>query len=171
GTAYSLAEIELVAGDPAAAEAAVRPGYDAFTKMGEKGFRSGGAIYLARALYEQGRYDEVDEFVEVMRTDGGPQEEMHRRAVQAKLLARRGATDKALDLAHRAVALAERGETPLLHARVLTDLAEVLRVLGRNDEAATALEDALLLHERKQNLPGVAQARRLLASVSSAATA
>jgi DNA-binding SARP family transcriptional activator/tetratricopeptide (TPR) repeat protein len=171
GTTYGLAEVELLAGDPAAAEAAVRPGYDAFTEIGEKSFRSGGAVHLARAIFAQGRYDEVEHFVEVMRTEGGPQEELEWRAIRAKLLARSGAGDEALRLAHEAVELSRRGDGALHKPRFLTDLAEVQLLLGHTRNAIVAIEEALRLHELKQNRPGADHARGLLASVASPASA
>ena len=166
GTTYTLAEIELAAGDPAAAEAAVRPGYEAFTAMGEKSFRAGGAVYLGRAVYAQGRYDEAQEFTNVVKDCGEPQEEIEWRALQAKLLARRDASADALALGHEAVALARRGDSLIHIPRTLTDLAEVLSLLGLERDAAEALEEALSLHERKGNLAGAEQAQALLAGLS-----
>src|SRR5207249_4347738 len=46
GTTYTLGELELNAADPAAAERAVRPGYDTFMEMGERNFLGGGAALL-----------------------------------------------------------------------------------------------------------------------------
>ncbi len=54
--------------------------------------------------------------------------------------------------------LAQRGDA-------LTDLAAVLARAGRPDEAATALRDAISLHERKGNVVAAARTRQTLGSL------
>ncbi len=51
--------IELIAGDPVAAEQAMTPGYDALRVMGERGWRASLATLLAEAVYAQGRLDQA----------------------------------------------------------------------------------------------------------------
>jgi len=163
GTTFTLAELELHAGDWAAAEQAVRPGYESFVAMGENSFVGGAATYLARALYEQRRYDEAQELVDVVKGVGDAHAEVDWRAIQAKLLARRDAVDAAIVLAREAVERCGRGDSLLRQARMLEDLAEVLRLAGCFDESTTALKDALNRHERKENAAGATRVRRLLA--------
>ena len=52
-----------------------------------------------------------------------------------------------------------------LHADVLLDLAEVLRLAGRPEQAATAAAEAAGLYERKGNVAGTARARDLVGSL------
>jgi tetratricopeptide (TPR) repeat protein len=165
GTTFTLAELELHAGDWEAAERAVRPGYDSFVAMGESSFLGGAATYLARAVYEKGGYDEAQELVDVVRAVGDPQAEVDWRAVGAKLLAQRGDFAEASSLAREAVDRCERGDSPVRQARMLEDLAEVLRLAGRSDEAGAALADALERHERKENALGASRVRARLARV------
>ena len=165
GSTYALAELEFWAGDAGAAERAVRPGYEAFASMGGEAFRSGGARYLARAALDQGRFDEAARFIQVLKDLEDEHEAVHRRSLEAKLLARTGAADDAIALGREAVALAKTGDSLVFQARTLMDLAEVFLLLGHPREAAEAAEEALRLHERKQNVPGAEQARALLASV------
>ncbi len=51
-------------------------------------------------------------------------------------------------------------------ADALTDLAEVLRLAGRPEEAAAALEEAIGVHERKGSIAGVNNARALLTELA-----
>jgi hypothetical protein len=59
----AVGEIELAAGDPAAAERCFR-GYKAFRAMGERGYCSTEAGLLAEALYRQGRLGEAQQMTE-----------------------------------------------------------------------------------------------------------
>ena len=85
--------VELTAGDPEAAEAAVRPAYEALAAMGERARLSSRAAILAASVYEQGRLDEAlrlaDETDAVSAADDlEPQGWLH--GVRAKALARLG---------------------------------------------------------------------------------
>lgn len=57
-----LAAVELLAGDPAAAEARLRCGYAILERMGERGLRSELAAGLCRALWAEGREEEAMRF-------------------------------------------------------------------------------------------------------------
>jgi tetratricopeptide (TPR) repeat protein len=92
------------------------------------------------------------------------------RGVRGKTLARKGRLDEALALAGEAVALVRQTDMLTTHAIVLTDLAEVLRLAERREEALAALEDALRLFERKGNVVFAAKARRLLAELATGRT-
>jgi hypothetical protein len=59
-TSLSSGPIEMLAGDPAAAETELRRDYTALEKMGEKYYLSTTAGYLAAALLQQGRDEEAD---------------------------------------------------------------------------------------------------------------
>ena len=51
--------VELLAGDPVAAERDMRTAEEAFREIGEGWFLSTVAVDLPRAVYEQGRYDDA----------------------------------------------------------------------------------------------------------------
>jgi len=91
------------------------------------------------------------------------------RQVRAKVLARRGERVEAERLAREAVAVCEA--TDMLNAQgdVYGDLAEVLSVAGKPDEAAAALEQALGCYERKGNLVSTQRTRTRLTEVLHAA--
>ena len=91
------------------------------------------------------------------------------RQVRAKVLARRGEHAEAELLAREAVAIGE--ETDMLDAQgdVYADLAEVLLLAAKPDEAAAALEQALARYERKGNLVSTQRAQTRLAELRAAA--
>jgi hypothetical protein len=82
-----------------------------------------------------------------------------RRGVEAKILADAGRCDEAEALAREAVALIE--PTDLLSHRgdAMLDLAEVLRICERIDEAHRATRAGLALYELKGNAVAAARAR------------
>jgi DNA-binding SARP family transcriptional activator len=160
--------VELLAGDPIAAERDMRAGEDVFRRIGEGWFLSTVAVDLPRAVYEQGRYDEAFELLGAIDEQPAPTDrewQIKRTGIPARLLARRGRLDEAERLAREGVALAADSEYVGLHADVLLDLAEVLRLGGRSEEADATTADAVDLYERKGNVAGAARARGLVGSL------
>ena len=101
---------------------------------------------LAQALYALDRLDEADAWAGRAAELGASDDastQMLWRQVRAKVLARRGEHAEAERLAREAVAIGE--ETDLLDAQgdAYADLAEVLLLTDKPDEAAAALEQAL----------------------------
>jgi DNA-binding SARP family transcriptional activator len=169
-TAASAAEtygiVEMLAGDPAAAERELAWGYGILDEIGEAKTFPDLAAKLAEALYAQGRDDEAFELSDVSKQATAPDDlsaGVQWRAVQAKLLARRGDTGAAEALAREAVTLAGETDFLVLHADALMDLAEVLRLTDRDAESAPFVEQALELYEQKGNVVGAERARALLA--------
>jgi tetratricopeptide (TPR) repeat protein len=151
--------------EPAAAERELRPLYEALKKIGEKSHFCSVATMLARAVYDQGRYEEADRLAgEAERTARPNDVHSHIvwRATRAKVHARRGKFDVAEALAREAVAFAEESDFLHSHAEALMDLAEVLRLAGRSSDAARAVEEAMALHERKGNVVAFEKTRALL---------
>jgi thioredoxin-like negative regulator of GroEL len=64
-------------------------------------------------------------------------------------------------LAREAVALIDQADFRIGRADARMDLAQVLLVAGRPDEAAEVLQDALRLHEEKENVVSTERARAL----------
>jgi tetratricopeptide (TPR) repeat protein len=158
--AQQEAMVELLAGDPAAAEARLRAGEQQLERMGEKALLASTAAMLAQALYAQGRHEEAAELCEVSEAAAVEEDlsaQVGWRTVRAKLLAREDGA-AAEQLAAEAVQLAERTDFLTLHAEALADQAEVLQVTGDAEAAGAARQAALALFERKGDL---ASARRL----------
>jgi DNA-binding SARP family transcriptional activator/class 3 adenylate cyclase len=159
--------VELLAGDPVAAERDMRAADRAFREIGEGWFLSTVAVDLPRAVYEQGRYDDAIELLEVIEEIPAPADrewQIKRTGVPARLLARRGRVEEAERLVREGVAVAADSEFVGLHADVLLDLAEVLRLGGRVEEAEATTSEAVTLYERKGNVAAAARARGLVES-------
>jgi tetratricopeptide (TPR) repeat protein len=159
--------VETLAGDPDAAERELRVAYEALEQMGEKGLLSTQAARLAQSLYAQQRYVEAEHYTKISEQAGASDDiatQMLWRQVRAKTLARRGEDGSAQELAREAVALAEPTDALDMRADALVDLAEVLRLVGRNDEPKGILEDALRLYEQKGNVVSAGRARDALAN-------
>jgi class 3 adenylate cyclase/tetratricopeptide (TPR) repeat protein len=157
--------IELLAGEPGAAERELRAGYDALIEMGDLGRLSTEAAFLAQALYTQGRYEEAEYLTGVCEGATTPDDVLSQiawRSVRAKALAQKGEFQLAELLAQEAVALAQETDGLDLHGDALLDLAEVLRASGRPSDAVAAAERALSLYARKGNLVSAARARAAL---------
>ncbi|HEY2936378.1 MAG TPA: BTAD domain-containing putative transcriptional regulator, partial [Gaiellaceae bacterium] len=106
--------VELFAGDPAAAERELRPGFEELELMGDRG-ASVLAALLAQAISAQGRDEEALRFSDIS-ASAAPRDaifsDVQRGAAHAKILARLGKLDSAQVLAREAVARA--AQTDLL---------------------------------------------------------
>jgi predicted ATPase/class 3 adenylate cyclase len=160
---------EELGGDLQRAEEIERRGYEELKRVGEKSLFSTLAAQLADVLYRQGRYEEAEgiagESEQAAPADDIASQSMW-RGVRAKVLARRGEFDEAERLAREGVALREGIDFLTNTPQVWESLGEVLRLAGRNDEAAQALEEAAKLHERKGNRVSTKRVRKQIASLS-----
>jgi class 3 adenylate cyclase/tetratricopeptide (TPR) repeat protein len=157
------AAIEMLAGDPAAAEAALRAGFDAAVAVGEQGFQATAAALLAHVLAEQGQLEEADRFTtlsEHSAADDDLASQVLWRSARARILAVSGRASEGEPLAREAVTLAERTDDINMHGDVLVELALVLAEADRPDEAAAALDRAVDLYTRKGNRVAADAARR-----------
>ncbi len=154
--AISLAygTVELLAGDYRAAAIQLRRGLDALEGMGERGYFSTVAAFLAQALYGEGRLDEADDLARRAQAAAAPDDlwsQVLSRGTRAKVSASRGGHEEAERHAREAVELTAATDALDMHGNALVDLADTLALGGREEEAATCLEDALVLYERKGN--------------------
>jgi class 3 adenylate cyclase/tetratricopeptide (TPR) repeat protein len=154
-TGHVSVEVELLAGDPAAAVELGVEGCRLLEQAGEQGWLSTAVGYLAEALYQLDRLDEADEATARAAELGAGDDaitQMLWRQVAAKVRARRGDPLEAERLAREAVAIG--AETDMVDARgdSHADLAEVLMLAGRDDEAQAALKEARALFDLKGNL-------------------
>ena len=159
------AVVELLAGNPAAAEKSARAAYRALEEMGERAFRSTMAATLALAILEQGRDEEAEALAEVSARLGASGDLLTQilwRRVRARVLARRGEMEEAEALAREAVAMAEATDFVNDRADALIDLSHVLEASRRCDEAVAAASEALHLYELKGNVVAAATTRQRL---------
>jgi tetratricopeptide (TPR) repeat protein len=123
---------------------------------------------LAEAVYAQGRFAEAEQLSERAEAaaahDASDVDAQYRwRTVRGKALAQREEFAAGEKLVREAAALVQ--ETDWLNSRagVQVDIAEVLHVAGRDDEARSCLKEALHLFEEKENLVAAARIRERLA--------
>jgi tetratricopeptide (TPR) repeat protein len=130
--------VDILAGDPAAAERDLRWGVDKLKEIGELAWLSTVAGILAEAVYAQGRYDEVEPILQMTEETAGSEDIYSQallRGIRAKLLARRGEAEEAERLGREAVAIAEPTDFLFIKSFALLCLGEALVIL-RKDEAA-----------------------------------
>jgi tetratricopeptide (TPR) repeat protein len=176
GLAASLSDhtsrVELLAGDPAAAERELRRDYDVLAAMNEAYFRSTISALLAHALWRLGREDEAVEFARISR-DLADVDDVYSqvlwRMIEAKYLARSGRPDEGLGVAREALELLEKSVDIELKADSLVDYADVLVLAGRENEQGPHIREALALYQEKGDLVLSAAAADRLAALEGVA--
>jgi class 3 adenylate cyclase/tetratricopeptide (TPR) repeat protein len=169
---HDSVDFELLAGDHAVAVKLGDEGCRLFDELGEQSLLSSAAGKLGQALYALDRLEEADARAGRAAELGASDDaitQMLWRQVRAKVLALRGEHADAERLAREAVAIGE--ETDLLNGQgdANADLAEVLLLTGKPNEAAAALEQALARYERKGNLVSTQRAQTRLAELRAGA--
>jgi tetratricopeptide (TPR) repeat protein len=172
-TSIDSGPIEMLAGDPVAAEAELRRDYATLDRLGERNFISTVAAYLAEALWRQGRIDDASAMATFSADVAAPDDVLTQvalRRVRGKILAGQGLMAESVAACREAVDLSRTEDDPTDQAEALADLAFVLR---RADDEAAAIEaavEALQLHEQKGNTVAAAGVQRFLAASPSAAS-
>jgi tetratricopeptide (TPR) repeat protein len=168
-TAQEANYIEMLAGDPRAAEGIMRESLAQLESMGERAYLSSAAALLADALCAQGRLDEAEQLSHVSE-DAAARDDLFSqvlwRSARAKIRALRGDAGAAVALAREAVALAEKTDLLNTQGDTLAALAEVLASAGKPADAAAALEQAASRFEQKGNTASLAHVRAALAAVT-----
>jgi class 3 adenylate cyclase/tetratricopeptide (TPR) repeat protein len=166
-TAEISATIEMLAGNPAAAERELRFSYETLSAVGDLAVLSTVAAELGGALCAQGRYEEAEQLtVESARLAAADdvESQVRWRITRARLLAHRGDFGEAASVADEAVSRATPTEFPDLLGDALLARAEVLKLAGRRGEAERAAIQAREVYEGKGDLVSAARARELIPS-------
>ncbi len=161
--------VKLYSGDAQGAEEELRWGVETLEQIGELAWLPTVAGILAEALYAQGRLDDAEAAIAQGQASASPDDAYSQgilKAVQAKVDARAARAESAEKLAREAVAAVAETDFLFLQAFAAAALGEVLLLLGRGEEAATALEEAIAFAEQKGHAVGVQQARALQASIA-----
>jgi class 3 adenylate cyclase/tetratricopeptide (TPR) repeat protein len=161
-------DVELMAGDPAAAAATGEKSVEMHDQLGRRSQLSTVAGVLAQAYVELGKLQEAEHWATVSAELGASEDaatQMIWRQARARTLARRGEHREAERLAREAVAVGAETEALNAQADTYADLGEVLALAGRPEEAAEAFEHALERYERKENLVMAGRLRERLAAL------
>jgi predicted ATPase/class 3 adenylate cyclase len=173
-TAQEANYVEVLAGDPAAGARILRESYAQLEPMGERAYLSTAAALLAHALCALHELDEAERFSRVSEETSAPEDVFSQvlwRTGRAKIRARQGEAVEAEALAREAVELAEKTDLLNTQGDTLADLAEVLSSSNRREEAASVLEHAAEVFQRKGNLASLDRVRRLARELEPAGSA
>jgi len=157
--------VETLAGDPESAEREDRAGFEILERIGDHGHLASAAPDLGEAVYAQGRYAEAAALADLtdrITIEGDVDAQVRGSQLRAKVWARQGRMEEALALSEEGARLAAGTDYLELHAHALMSRAEVLRLAGRTEDAASTLRDAIELHRRKGNVVDEARATALL---------
>ena len=151
---HHAAVVEMLAGDPAAAERCLRKGFDALEEMGDRAVLSTTAAFLGETLVAQERDDEAERFAGLSAELAGRGRRHHagylaRRPGDGARPAGRACGGRADGAAGRVARRADRlpesgGETLVVLGRVLRSRSAKMRRRG-------LLAEALSLYEQKGN--------------------
>ncbi len=172
-TAMTSVDVELLAGDPAAAVGFGEEGCRLLDELGEKSYLSTAAGRLGQALYAVDKLEEAEAWAGRAAALGASDDvytQMLWRQVRAKVRARAGDLAEAERLAREAVAIGEQTDMLDQQGSTHADLAEVLSLAGRAKEAAEALGEAFARYDRKGNLVAAQRTQARRAELQDAAT-
>ena len=162
-----VAWLELMAGDLAAAEAALREGLAAMEAMGALGYGCTNAAMLGHVLLLQGRGDEAAaQAAEARRTS--TDDDFITQALWRRVAARLAAKDgdpAAAALAEEAARLAAETDWGWFRAGTLVDLAEVRSLEGRRGPAGAVAHQALAIYAAKGDHVSAGRVERALADL------
>jgi tetratricopeptide (TPR) repeat protein len=169
--------IELMVGDPVAAEPHFRTALEGLDALGVGADAGQAAALLARSVLAQGRVDEADRYAAESERLAGHnlKTAIAWRAVRAEILAAQGRHDRAVVMAREAVALAADTDLVLDHADACLALGRVLAAAGDARGAAAAERDTEALYTAKEAVNSITTTVEPIAAESfsptSAATA
>jgi tetratricopeptide (TPR) repeat protein len=187
--ARTAAAIELLAGDPVAAERELREAHPRI-EGAEQAILASVTGWLAEALYAQGRYEEaLRAALDARPLTPKDDREVHvrSRSVEAKVRAHRGEAEAAERLLYDAarylaarppprgpsadfwttILLEEETLSPSLVGTLLLARSEVLQLLGKPEQAAQTAQAAHNLYRNKRAWPLAERAQRQLDQVKS----
>jgi class 3 adenylate cyclase/tetratricopeptide (TPR) repeat protein len=159
-TGLDLARVELHGGDLAIAEREVRTDYEFLARTGETYFLSTMAALLSRIVRDQGRDDEaltLSQIAEGATAVDDIESQALWRSIRAPIVARDGNIALAEELARTALEFVRRTEAHLLQADALTELATVLRIAGKPDQASRVIREAIALYSSKGDVLSAAR--------------
>ncbi len=164
GLQIYAAMVELIAGDPAIVEPGLARACDKLERIGESGRLATAIAVLARVRDRLGMHE--DALALTRRSEDlsyayDTSSHIIWAGTRARLLAQMGDLDEAERYGRMSVRIARRASAEYLTAGALTDLAEVLVATGDRVGALAAFDDAIALHESKQNVASARAVREI----------
>jgi ATP/maltotriose-dependent transcriptional regulator MalT len=160
-TGIDVLQVELLAGDLVSAEREVKADYEFLARKGETYIMSTMAALISRVVRDQGRDDEAllySRIAETTTADDDVDSLALWRSIRGPIIARAGRLDEAEQLARSAVELSLQSDAPQLQADTLSELAAVLKLTGRVDEARQAIDSAIKTYRAKGDIASTARA-------------
>jgi len=154
--------IELHGGDLALAELEARADYAFLEGVGETYYLSTLAGLLARVVRDQGRDAEalaLSQTAEQLSAADDVTSQVLWRSTRAPIVARGGDLSLAEQLARQGVDMIMQTEAPNFKADALAELACVLHLAGKIDEARRCIADAIDLYSIKGNIVAATRCR------------
>ena len=159
------AHVAVLAGEHAAARALLEAASARLEAVGDRAWVASLTAALAEIAYDEGCYAEALERSSAAQSMA-PRDDLlaqvQWRRVRAKALARTGKVGEGRRRAREALALLATSDMPNERAQTLLDLAEVLHVAGRHDDARTPAVEAFSLYRQKGSVAYLERARRRL---------
>jgi len=166
-TSIDAAEVELLAGDPVAAEARLRDDQPMLEAMGADYLLSTVCALLAQALCEQGRLDEAEASLAVTREladEDDIESQAYLRRISAEIAVARGEGANAVEMARDARDVLRDADAPVLLADALVTLARALIAAGDEQAGRAALDEAIEAYDAKGDSVDASKARELRSS-------
>jgi tetratricopeptide (TPR) repeat protein len=170
-TGIDLLAVELLAGDLAGAEREIMADYEFLSGAGETYFMSTIAAMLSRVVRDQGRDDDalkLSKAAEEAAASDDVESQALWRSIRAPILARAGDLAEAESLVRSAVELSQQTDSPQLQADTLSELATVMMLAGRLDEARQAITTAISIYQAKGDIVSAARSTDWAARLASA---
>ena len=164
-----LGRLELISGDYAAADLALRESCETLERFHDWAGLSTSSADLAQALYGRNRFDEAKAWAERAESCARIDDlsaQFSWRAIRAKLEAQAGHLEVGAKLGLEALQIVEETDALTQHGEVLLDLAQVLSLANRLEEAVDGVESALKLFSRKGNVSSAVRAQTLLSAIA-----
>ena len=159
------ASARLCMGRADLAEARLRADVETLASMSGKGTLATTFTLLAKAVFAQQRIDDAAALCAAAERQAAAEDTMTQiiwRGVQARVAARQGRPEMAESLARAAVEFADSTDLISLRGDAMLDLADVLRILDRREEAERAAQAGLALYNAKGNAAAAREALALL---------
>jgi class 3 adenylate cyclase/tetratricopeptide (TPR) repeat protein len=156
-------DIKMLAGEPAEAVEILSEAYEHIERMG--GFPLVSA-WLAQSLYAVGRFEDAERRAQVAVDAEDDLSRCVGLGALAPVRAQQGRMDEAERMAREAVEYFARTDYSTDRTFVVMDLAEVLRLAGRPDEAIATIREAIGLFEQREDVVSAAHARALIDDLS-----